>query len=133
MDVHRELGPGLLESSYQACMALEMADRGLRFEREYPVRVRYRGRTLEPGYFIDFLVERQVVVELKSVSEIARIHVAQVLTYLKLTGHNVALLINFNKTSLQAGIRRVVLDFPEDGSACGAGSSGIHRRGRRGR
>lgn len=109
IDVHKALGPGLLESAYQACLAQEMELRKIPFEREKPLPVSYRGEYVECGYRLDFLVDGKVVVELKSVNELHSIHEAQLLTYLKLTGCRVGLLINFNVLKLIDGVVRRVL------------------------
>jgi GxxExxY protein len=109
IDVHKALGPGLLESAYQACLAREMGLRKIPFEREKPLPVSYRGEYVECGYRLDFLVDGKVVVELKSVNELHPIHEAQLLTYLKLTGCRVGLLINFNVLKLMDGVVRRVL------------------------
>lgn len=113
--VHRELGPGLLESSYEACLALELAERQVPFDRQWEVPVVYRGRPMGCGYRADFLVDEQVIVELKSVAQMAPIHDAQLLTYLKLSGLHLGLLINFNVGVLREGIRRLVLGLGEGG------------------
>jgi len=110
--VHRALGPGLLESAYQTCMAHELAARGIHFEREKPISVTYKGTRLDCGYRVDMLVEQDIILELKSVERIDRIHVAQVLTYLKLSNRHVGLLINFNVHLLKDGIRRLLLGPP---------------------
>jgi GxxExxY protein len=109
IEVHRELGPGLVESAYQACLARELALRDLPVEQEKPLPVEYKGLRLDCGYRLDFIVAGKVVVELKAVDTIHRIHEAQLLTYLKLTGCRVGLLINFNVPVLKDGIRRRVL------------------------
>jgi len=106
--VHRALGPGLLESTYEACMLYELNERGLKTERQKPLPVTYRGVHLECGYLIDLLVEDQVIVELKAVEKLEPIHEAQLLSYLKLSGLQVGLLINCNVIELRRGIRRVV-------------------------
>jgi GxxExxY protein len=111
--VHRELGPGLLESTYKACLLYELVQRGLRVEPEKPMSVVYKGTILDCGYRLDILVERCVIVELKVVERLEPIHAAQLLTYLKLSGHRVGLLINFNVQLLRDGLRRLVLDLPE--------------------
>lgn len=111
--VHRELGPGLLESSYETCMALELARRGLPYERQKAIPIRYRGIAIESAYRVDFLVAGTVILELKSIEKLEHIHTAQVLTYLKLSGCPVGLLINFNVTSLRTGIRRLVLNYSD--------------------
>ena len=106
IEVHRALGPGLLESAYQECLAYEFMQRGLRFSKYVPLPVTYRDVRLECGYRLDFLVEDLVVVEIKSVERLAPIHSAQLITYLKLLRCSVGLLLNFNVTSLRRGIRR---------------------------
>ena len=106
--VHRALGPGLLESAYEACLALELTASGLRFVRQLPVPVRYRGQSLGVGYRVDVLVEGEVVVEIKSVTRLPPIAEAQALTYLKLLGLRRALIFNFNVTLLRDGITRLV-------------------------
>ncbi len=108
--VHRRLGPGLLESAYEACLSVELLRRGLRFQRQKRVLVDYDGEVVRPGYRIDFLVEREVLIEVKAVAQIQAIHVAQALTYLKSSGCRVALLINFNVPVLVKGIRRLIAD-----------------------
>ena len=109
IDVHRALGPGLLESAYQACLARELELSCIPFEREKPLLVQYRGMNVDCGYRLDFIVEGKVVVELKTVDSLEGIHEAQLLTYLKLTGCKVGLLINFNVPLLRDGIVRRVL------------------------
>jgi len=107
--VHRTLGPGLLESTYEMCLAAELAARGINYQRQQVLPVSYRNLNIENGYRVDFLVENSVVVELKSVSTIDQVHIAQLLTYLKLSGCHAGLLINFNTTMLRDGIKRLVL------------------------
>lgn len=109
IEVHRHLGPGLLESAYQHCLAYELTSRGISFELQHPMPVRYKGILLDCGYRIDMLVEKFLIVELKSVDVIKGIHEAQLLTYMKLASIRVGLLINFNNTTLKAGIKRFVL------------------------
>ena len=109
MEVHRALGPGLLESAYEECLSHELKLRSLSFERQRPLPVQYKGIQLECGYRLDLLVEKTVVVELKAISAIEPIHEAQLLTYLKIGGWKVGLLINFNVPVLKDGIRRRVL------------------------
>jgi len=113
IEVHREVGPGLLESSYAACMRHELTCRGLRFEHEKAIPITYKGLLLDAAYRIDLLVEDRVVVELKSVERLERIHDAQLLSYLRLSGLPVGLLINFNVAFLRHGIRRLVFRCPE--------------------
>ena len=112
MKVHSALGPGLLESTYHACLQYEFAAAGLHFERQVRLPVVYRDVQLEVGYRIDFFVETSVIVELKAVEKLLPIHVAQLLSYLKLTGCRVGLLINFNVVHLRQGIRRVANGYP---------------------
>jgi GxxExxY protein len=107
--VHRELGPGLLESAYEACLAYELADRGLKFERQKELPVVYRGLHMDCGYR-DLLVEGSLVVELKAVEKLLPIHEAQLLSYLKLSGCPLGLLINFHVRLLREGIKRLILD-----------------------
>jgi GxxExxY protein len=113
IDVHRALGPGLLESVYETCLCHELELRGIKFERQKPLPVVYKGVDLDCGYRVDLLVSGAVVVEIKSVEKLQPIHDAQVLTYLKLGGWKVALLINFNVRVLKDGIRRIVLGLEE--------------------
>ena len=107
--VHRVLGPGLLESAYQECLCRELALRQIPFQRELPVPVRYEGVLLDCGYRLDLVVADSVIVELKSIEQLNGIHEAQLLTYLKLSGKRVGLLINFNVPLLKEGIIRRVL------------------------
>lgn len=109
IEVHRELGPGLLESAYQACLAREFSLRNLPFEQEKPLPVEYKGVRVDCGYRLDFIVAEKVVVELKAVDAMQKVHEAQLLTCLKLIGCRVGLLINFNVPVLKDGIKRMVL------------------------
>jgi GxxExxY protein len=113
IDVHRALGPGLLESAYEACLAFELRDRGLKVETQKGLPVKYRGILLDCGYRIDLFVEEEVIVELKAVEKILPIHEAQLLSYLKLADCRVGLLINFNVRILKQGIRRLVNQFED--------------------
>ncbi|MDB6016806.1 MAG: hypothetical protein JWR19_1295 [Pedosphaera sp.] len=113
IEIHRQLGPGLLESAYEECLCHELALTSLRFERQKPLPVSYKKVKLDCGYRIDLMVEDKVIVELKTVDEILPIHEAQLLTYLKLSGAPVGLLINFNVPVLKQGIKRMVNNFPE--------------------
>ncbi len=106
--VHRELGPGLLESAYEACLVYEITNRGLKVEQQKGLPVTYRGVKVDCGYRIDLLVEGLVMVELKAVERLEPIHEAQLLSYLKLSGHQVGLLINFNVQMLKQGIKKLV-------------------------
>ena len=113
IEVHRALGPGLLESAYEACLTFELAQRGLQVERQRPLPVVYQEVKPDCGYRLDLLVEEAVIVEVKAVDRLMPIHQAQLLSYLKLSGCKVGLLINFNVKVLKDGIRRVVNDFPD--------------------
>ena len=104
--VHESLGPCLLESTYEECLALEFGERGLAFERQLWLPVRYKSLILEKAYSVDLLVAGAVIVELKAVEKILAVHEAQVLTYMKLSGHHRGLLLNFNVKLLKHGIRR---------------------------
>lgn len=109
--VPRAIGPGLLESAYQACLAYELRDRGLSVETEVPVPVRYRNVALDCGYRLDLLVAGAVIVEVKSVTELAPIHEAQLLTYLRLTELSLGLLVHFNEPLLKDGVKRLVNNY----------------------
>lgn len=107
--VHSALGPGLLESVYEACLCHELTNRGLSFERQLSLPVIYEGVKLDAGLRLDLLVADQVIVELKAVEMVQEVHKAQLLTYLKLTGHRLGLLINFNVPVIRKGISRLAL------------------------
>jgi GxxExxY protein len=109
IEVHRQLGPGLLESSYRECLCQELKLRGIDFRRECKLPLHYKGITLECGYRIDILVANLIPVELKAIDMIAPVHEAQLLTYLRLGGWKLGLLINFNVPVLRDGIRRRIL------------------------
>jgi GxxExxY protein len=109
IEVHRVLGPGLLESVYERCLSRELELRGIVNERQVPLPVVYKGIHLEEGYRIDILVERKVVVEVKAIDAIAPVHEAQLLTYLRLSGLHVGLLLNFHVALMKDGIKRMVL------------------------
>jgi GxxExxY protein len=112
--VHHELGPGMLESAYEACLAYELLDHGLAIERQKPVPVIYRNQALDCGYRLDLLVENSVIVEVKSVERLERVHAAQLRSYLGFSKCKVGLLLNFNVAWLaKDGIKRVVNGFPE--------------------
>jgi GxxExxY protein len=106
IEVHRELGPGLLESAYAECLAHELSLAGLAFAREVRVPVRYKGLALDCGYKVDFVVDRRVVVELKAVEGVLPVHEAQLMTYMRLLEIKTGLLINFHVPVLKSGIRR---------------------------
>lgn len=109
IEVHRHLGPGLLESAYETCLLYELGLRKLKAEKQTPLPIIYKGITLDGGYRIDLLVEKKVIVEIKSVKAIAPVHEAQLLSYLKLLGGGRGLLINFNVKLLKEGIRRMII------------------------
>jgi len=109
IEVHRMLGPGLLESTYETCLAHELSLAGIPFATQVPIPVIYKGVKLDCGHRLDMLVDNQLVLELKSVEQLLGIHQAQLLTYLKLAQLPVGLLINFNVTMLKTGIRRLTL------------------------
>jgi GxxExxY protein len=107
--IHTALGPGLLESVYEACMAIELRKRGLSFATQVALPVTYEGETIEPAFRIDLLVDSKVIVELKAVEKLLPIHEAQLLTYLKLSGCRLGLLLNFNAVLIKHGIKRMKL------------------------
>lgn len=109
LEVHRNLGPGLLESTYEQCLAHEMKLTGMSFKMQHPLPVEYKGTNLDCGYRIDLFIEDSLIVELKSVEKILPIHEAQLLTYMKLADISIGLLINFNVKYLKNGIKRMVL------------------------
>ena len=113
--VHRAIGPGLLESAYQACLRAEFKAQGLSFCEQVELPLRYRDEQLDCGYRLDFVVEDEVIVEIKSVERYDPIHKAQMISYLRLAGKRVGLLINFNVEVLKNGIQRVVNNFPNLG------------------
>lgn len=108
IEVHKFLGPGLLESSYEACLLFELRQKGLNVKSQVPLPVSYKGLLLEAGYRIDILVEEKVIIEVKAVDKLAEIHTAQILTYLKLTKLKLGLVINFNTVKVIEGLKRVV-------------------------
>lgn len=119
IEVHRAVGPGLLESAYQACLAFEVRQRGLKADEQVPLPVAYKDVKLDCGYRLDLLVEDSVIVEVKAVEELCPIHQAQVLSYLRIAHKRVGLLINFNSRVLKDGLRRIVNDFADSAlSAC---------------
>jgi GxxExxY protein len=113
IEVHRTLGPGLLESSYEQCICHELALRGLSFERQKPIALNYKGTKLDCGYRLDIVVESAIILELKSCEQIEPIHKAQLLTYLKLSGLKLGLILNFNTGLMRDGIIRVVNELKE--------------------
>jgi GxxExxY protein len=113
IEVHRALGPGLLESAYEVCEAFELNERGRKVDRQVPLPVVYKGVKLDCGYRLDLLGDDLVIVEIKAVDALNDVHKAQLLSYLKISGLNVGLLINFNVKMLKHGIVRVVNNLPE--------------------
>lgn len=109
IEVHRQLGPGLLESAYEQCLSYEFTQAGIRFQTQLPLPVKYKEIELDCTYRIDMFVDNQLIIELESIDQLLNIHEAQVLTYMKLAKVNVGLLINFNLDLLQKGIKRFVL------------------------
>lgn len=109
LEVHRELGPGLLESAYQTCLAHELKTAGITYAAEVSLPVRYKGLALDCAYRMDFVVEQSLIIELKSVDSLLPIHEAQLLTYLRLAGLKIGLLANFNVPLLRQGLKRLVL------------------------
>lgn len=109
IEVHRELGPGLLESAYEQCLAAELSRSGIPFQVQADLPVIYKGTRLDCGYRIDLLVDQRLIVELKSIEQLLKIHEAQILTYMRLAKVNVGLLMNFNVPVLKRGIKRFLL------------------------
>jgi GxxExxY protein len=114
MEVHRTLGPGLLESTYEMCVCRELSIRGVSFERQVPIAVEYKGVKLDCGYRADIVVDGMILVEIKAIDSLLPIHDAQLLSYLKLGGWKIGLLINFNVELLKNGLRRRVLGLVEE-------------------
>ena len=113
IEVHKALGPGLLESAYEKCICHELSIGGLSLERQKPLAVRYKGINLDCGYRLDVVVEDAIILELKSCEKIEPIHKAQLLTYLKLSGFKLGLLLNFNVTLMREGLVRIVNELKE--------------------
>jgi len=111
IEVHRQTGPGLMESVYEECLCYELSQLGIRFERQVQLPITYEGVKLDYGYKMDLVVEDSVVLELKTVEKLLPVHTAQLLTYLKLSGKPVGLLLNFNAPILTKGIKRLINDF----------------------
>jgi GxxExxY protein len=116
IEIHRALGPGLLESAYEECLCYELSLAGIRFERQKPLPVHYKEVNLDCGYRLDLVVEQKLIVELKAVENVLPIHEAQLLTYLKLSGLTLGLLINFNVPMLKNGIKRIANNFQDSAS-----------------
>src|SRR5262245_53762111 len=113
IEIHKELGPGLLESTYEACLVFELMQRGLKVEKQMELPVVYKGIQIDCGYRLDVVVEDLVILELKAVEKLERVHEAQVMSYLKLSGKHIGLLINFNVLQLIQGLKRNVMNFPD--------------------
>jgi len=116
IEIHRALGPGLLESAYEECLCYELSQTGIKFERQKPLPVHYKDVNLDCGYRLDLVVEEKIIIELKAVESLLPIHEAQLLTYLKLSGITLGLLINFNVAMLKHGIKRIVNNFQDSAS-----------------
>jgi GxxExxY protein len=116
IEIHRALGPGLLESAYEECLCHELSLAEIKFERQKPLPVHYKNVKLDCGYRLDLVVEEKVIVELKTVETLMPIHEAQLLTYLKLSGLTLGLLVNFNVPMLKNGIKRIVNNFQDSAS-----------------
>lgn len=117
IEVHRALGPGLLESAYEACLMYELLNSGLKVEQQKPLPIAYKNTTIDCGYRLDIIVEDSVIIELKSVEQILPIHKSQLLSYLRLSGLTLGLLINFNVELLKQGLHRVVNKFETSASS----------------
>lgn len=113
IEVHRELGPGLLESTYERCLMHELVLQGIKAERQKKQPINYKGLQIDEGYRIDILVDGKIILELKVVDKLNNLHTAQLLTYLKLSGCRLGFLINFNVKILKEGIKRIVNELPE--------------------
>jgi len=113
IEVHRILGPGLLESAYEECLCYELSQCELKFQRQVPLPVSYKGIKLACGYKMDLVVEDLIIVELKTVESLLPVHSAQLLSYLRLSGKSVGLLINFTSPTLKGGLKRIVNNFSE--------------------
>ena len=109
--VHKEMGPGLLESVYQICLMIELKSRAINFQSQFPIPLIYKGVILNKEFKVDFLVEQEILLELKSVESILPLHQAQIISYLKLSGKHLGLLINFNSPLIKNGIRRFVNNY----------------------
>ena len=108
-EVHKTLGPGLLESTYETCLCYELEKAGIKYEKQKELIINYKGLRLDNGYRIDILVENDIIIELKSVEALLPVHTAQIMTYIKLSKKRIGLLINFNVTNLQNGIHRYII------------------------
>jgi GxxExxY protein len=109
IEVHRSLGPGLLESAYEECLCYEFGRHGVQFQRQVPLPIHYKDVRLDCGYRLDIVVERSLILEIKSVEQLSKLHEAQLLTYLKLSGIRTGLLLNFNVMLMKQGVKRLVV------------------------
>ena len=109
LKVHKALGPGLLESAYEHCLAYELSERGIAIKRQVPLPIVYGGATLDAGYRLDLIAANSIVIEIKAVESLTRLHEAQMLTYLKLSGFRLGFLMNFNVPLFKSGVRRMAL------------------------
>ncbi|SPE24739.1 conserved hypothetical protein [Candidatus Sulfotelmatobacter sp. SbA7] len=125
IEVHKAVGPGLLESAYQACLAYEVRQRGLKAEEQVPLPVLYKDVRLDCGYRMDLLVEDSVIVEIKAVEQLCPIHDAQLLSYLRMAHKHVGLLINFHNRVLKDGLKRIVNEFPDSAISAFAAVNGL--------
>ena len=126
IEVHRELGPGLLESIYRNSLEIELSDQGFKVKKNRPIDLMYRGREIGPALILDLQVEDRIVVEVKAVERLHPVHLAQVMTSLKLTGCEAGLLLNFNVTALRAGVRRLTRPdlYSRRGASVGVSNAG---------
>jgi GxxExxY protein len=117
IEIHKHLGPGLLESIYEECLCYELSVLGLKFERQKPLHVKYKSVNLDCGYRLDLVIEDKIILELKTVEHLLPIHEAQLLTYLKLSGLTLGLLINFNVPVLKNGVKRIANNFVDSSAS----------------
>lgn len=117
MDIHRDLGPGLLESVYETVLAGEIARRGMKVDRQKPIDIEFAGQRYEAAFRIDLLVDERLILEIKSVEQLQKVHAKQLLTYLRLTGQNVGLILNFGGETMKDGIRRLVNNHKDSASS----------------
>lgn len=125
IEVHKTVGPGLLESAYQACLAFELRQRGLRVAEQVPLPLLYKEVKLDCGDRIDLLVEDAVIVEIKALEQLSSIHDAQLLSYLRLADKKIGLLINFHSGLLKNGLKRIVNEFPDSANSAFSAVSGL--------
>lgn len=126
IEVHKHLGPGLLEIAYQTCLAAELEERRLKYQREVVVPLTYKNKKLDCGFRVDFLIENEIIVELKSVEFLLPVHESQILSYLRFMDKRVGLLLNFNETTLKKGIRRFVMERKEGSNSFTQGKAPSH-------